>query len=455
MKTNKMQIIAMNIAVLTLIILTSFNVSYGKNTDELFDKFQYGITIDSDIIPKSAPLVAGPWFITSNSTGPVEFLSKFNESQNETKVPYIYTYLLAGNAREAGNLGDCNIGLPSEMTLCHGGAKFLRRNKDKILQEYISTSYKIKNSFGSNKPILIHVEPDFYQYNDSTQSGGGLSLEELQNIMNSWTDAIKGILPNAYLVMDVSPWHHDLGGFSRGLRNFSYAGLVGKRFDPSGDNNCGMAASIDCKPYSSLSLLTGKKLIISDAYGEGGRWLNYNYNWHNRDVVNSRWLDNVVGVLQSPTNMNSYDWAIKQFQYNPINSPQHSISNKIQQNTQSKKIINTDHYPVCNTSNIVFSVHRTNYWDNGMVAILKVKNNSKLPIYKWDAKLNLNQKQSLDSSWNASLQVKNKQLNIAPGAQWNTIVYPDQEVEVGMIVNYRDYNSILPQFEDCNIYFEK
>lgn len=213
------------------------------------------------------------------------------------------TYVVAGLAREEEGLQDCNVGDQPEKTLCRAGANYIRKNKLKIYENYLSAALEIKKIYGMDRPIMLHLEPDFYQYQDKDQEGGRLTFEELAGQMNTWTDTIKRILPNARLVMDISPWNIDLQFWSQKFRNFEYGGLVGKRFDPTGDG--GTPSGIDGKTFRQLSELSGKKLIVNDAHGVGGKWLEYNKNWENSQLVSDRLKDGIVAVIQSPLDLES------------------------------------------------------------------------------------------------------------------------------------------------------
>jgi hypothetical protein len=119
--------------------------------------------------------------------------------------------------------------------------------------------------------------------------------------MNGWTDVYQKTLPNASLVMDVSPWLKDLKSWSSKFRNFDYGGMVGRRFGPSGDGS--VASGVDGKSYKYISSQIGKKLIINDAHGPGGIWLQYNREWENKEIVQNRFNDGIVAVIQPPTDI--------------------------------------------------------------------------------------------------------------------------------------------------------
>jgi hypothetical protein len=266
-------------------------------------EFTYGVALDSEPLPDNIKLVSGPWLYSGWSDKNTKWLEQFNQPENKDKLPYLNTYIVAGLAREEQGLQDCNVGAEPNKTLCKEGANYIRNNKQKIYENYLNSALQIKKVYGMDRPILIHFEPDYYQYQDAGQNGGRLTFEELAGQMNTWTDTMKRILPNARLVMDISPWNIDLQYWSKKFRNFEYGGLVGKRFDPAGDGGTGNG--IDGKTFKKISELAGKKLIVNDAHGAGGNWLGYNKNWENPQLVSDRFSDGIVAVIQAPVDLTS------------------------------------------------------------------------------------------------------------------------------------------------------
>jgi hypothetical protein len=267
------------------------------------EEFTHGVAIDNEPLPEKINLVSGPWLYAGWSDKNTQWLEQFNKPENKDKLPYLNTYIVAGLAREGEGLQDCNVGAEANKTLCKEGANYIRKNKQKIYEKYLEAALQIKKIYGMDRPILLHFEPDYYQYQDSGQNNGRLTFEELAGQMNTWTDTVKRILPNARLVMDISPWNIDLQYWSKKFRNFEYGGLVGKRFDPSGDG--GTVNGIDGKTFRQLAQLSGKKIIVNDAHGAGGNWLEYNKNWENKKLIAERYTDGIVAVIQAPTDLDS------------------------------------------------------------------------------------------------------------------------------------------------------
>jgi hypothetical protein len=276
-------------------------------TDQVLAKplesFTYGIAVKQEEIPKETRLVSGLWVGSRWSEDNEKWLAQFQENNMTNHVPYINLYTIAGLASAKKNLKDCNVGADDDKTLCVAGADFIRQYKAEILQSYSEIATSIKKNYGTDKVIYLHFEPDFYQYNSDLQNGGALSFEELAQMMNSYTAIFKKQLPNAKLVMDVSAWNNDLKTWSISLLNFDYAGLVGRRFDP--DIDIKNAKGLTLKTYRQIAEETGKKIIVNDAHGPGGKWLDYNKKWENQELVKARFDDGVVAVIQSPTDTKS------------------------------------------------------------------------------------------------------------------------------------------------------
>jgi hypothetical protein len=300
---------------LLIILLLSFFTSpftistkAAQGDNPLFPNFSFGYSTEEyDFGPNNAKVVAGPWILDGWKSWHSNWSKNFNGNK---QIPYFHFYMIGGMARHDGGLQDCNVG--AENTLCKQGANYIRNNQEAIGNNYIDVARQIGNEFGT-KPVLIHMEPDFYQYHSDLEQQNPLSTEESWNLMNNWTAKIKEVLPSAVLVMDVSPWNSDLAGWSSGFQNFTYAGLVGKVFAAD--------QAIDGKTYAQISALTGKKLIVNTAHVAGGAPAGFNYSWTPRQTIADRWNDGVVAVLESVVSQGDKDYyqkLIKDFTASPV-----------------------------------------------------------------------------------------------------------------------------------------
>jgi hypothetical protein len=285
------------VLLVTAVILLNLKTE-DVTTYNIFENFTTGTTSHQGIIPNNSKIVSGPWVGGEWQQQNEDFLIQFRDNQDQ--IPYITLYVVAGLASAKEGLSDCNTNPNPKKTLCVGGANFIRKNKEEILNQYTKVALAIKSNYGSYKPILLHFEPDFYQYQDHTQDGGRLTANELSEMMNSWTQIYKDTLPNAKLVMDVSSWNYDLKYWSDKFKNFDYGGMVGRRFEPleTGKDSNGNKT----KTYKELIKLSGKPMIVNDSYGAGGKFLEYNSAWDNEELVKARFEDGVVAIIHPPNN---------------------------------------------------------------------------------------------------------------------------------------------------------
>ena len=76
-------------------------------------------------------------------------------------------------ARHEAGLQDCDVGTPS---LCQRGAKFIRDNRQSIVNKYSHYAKETAAIVGTSSRMVWLIEMDFWQYyGDSHQQGGALS----------------------------------------------------------------------------------------------------------------------------------------------------------------------------------------------------------------------------------------------------------------------------------------
>ena len=79
-------------------------------------------------------------------------------------------------ARYTKGIKDCDVGSPS---LCVHGADFVREHEGLILRTYDAYANQTAKVLGRSAPVVWLMEPDWHQYNEATQRGGGLTLSIL------------------------------------------------------------------------------------------------------------------------------------------------------------------------------------------------------------------------------------------------------------------------------------
>ncbi|NLE02303.1 MAG: hypothetical protein GX640_20765, partial [Fibrobacter sp.] len=194
--------------------------------------------------------------------------------------------------------------------LCKKGAGYIRNNRAKILNIYSTYAKGIANTYGSDKPVIWCMEPDYSQYTESTQEGGGISYADAGNLMSDIISTIKKDLPKSMFSMDISPWKDTTwqNNWFTALKleqNFSFINTSG---------GSSKAASTYISDDWSNKLPTWawvmkrwKKPVIADAgYGVNGSGTGHDANWDNVSNLNARITDGVIGVSQyNPKN----DWS--------------------------------------------------------------------------------------------------------------------------------------------------
>eukprot|EP00966_Prymnesium_polylepis_P318751 7361719-Prymnesium_polylepis.1 len=123
------------------------------------------------------------------------------QAQGATAV--FYSYIIAMLARHEESILDCDVGARS---LCVHGADFVRRNERGILALYEQYANQTARKLGRGAQVVWLMEPDWHQYHEGTQRGGGLSQSQMVRLFGLMVGRIKRHLPAARISFDVSPW---------------------------------------------------------------------------------------------------------------------------------------------------------------------------------------------------------------------------------------------------------
>ncbi len=255
-------------------------VKWGCATQEPVVDINFGC-------PNNVDLVTGPWVLNDFNNNHINWLNNFLDSSNQLKTPYINTYVIAGMARQEWGLQDCNIDPINN--LCQKGATYLQLYEDEIVTRYTAIANGIKDNLTTSN-LYVHIEPDYFQYNSSSQEWP-LQKEDAWRIMNRITNVFKSTVPQAKLVLDISPWNYDLDSWCGGFDNFDYGGVVGKWFDAN--------QAPDGQSYDKLSGDCGYELVINTAHGPGGYFNGYNSSWEGKN-------HNAHAIIQSPLESSRY-----------------------------------------------------------------------------------------------------------------------------------------------------
>jgi hypothetical protein len=260
--------------------LPNTQINWGCATNEQLNTVDFGC-------PQKTQIVTGPWLLDSWKEYHSNWLQKFSNPINDNKTPYIISYIIAGLARRDAGLTDCDL---TKKSICTDGADFIRENQLKIEAEYRLSAQSIR-LYRGNKPIYIHMEPDFFLYHRNALQKNPLSQAESHLFMNRLIGIIKSQNPNAKIVMDVSSWNPEMQSWHAGFSNVDYGGLVGKPFSA---NN-----SPDGKTYEQITEYTKTPLIVNTAFDFGGGFAPYDPSWEKSN-------HGVYAVIQSPTNNLKY-----------------------------------------------------------------------------------------------------------------------------------------------------
>lgn len=209
-------------------------------------------------------------------------------------TPVWYTYIIAEGAKLASNLTDCNMGGGSG-TLCTGGAAYIKSKRSTILDQYKAYAAFAAKNWGTSKPMIWALEPDFVQYTDGSQSSP-LSMSDAKSLISDIIDVIQGQMPNAWISMDISPWKNQSEVIPAmvPLTKVKFMNTSGGISLPGGNIKNGEAKWSDVWSASS-----GKGMIADDGYGTGGSATNPNAAWSDVSNLKARINDGVVALMEA------------------------------------------------------------------------------------------------------------------------------------------------------------
>lgn len=220
--------------------------------------------------------------------------SMLKKAKQLNKIPVLYAYVIAFEARNAWGLKDCDMGTPN---LCERGCNYIREHRNRILERYNHHAQNVARIMGRDAIVVFLMEPDFWQfYGDHSQQGGNLSGQEMRALFDDMVREIKKNLPNAKISWDISAWigeqgHRDWWGHFASSKDIDFLNTSGGRMHGELDQ---------LKPgelrWRFLSESTGKRIIADAGYGIGGLGFNNRGPWYEAGNVNNRANDGVVAV---------------------------------------------------------------------------------------------------------------------------------------------------------------
>jgi hypothetical protein len=226
----------------------------------------------------------------------------------EKQVPAIVAYVAAFYAKRTANLKDCNAP-GAQQDLCVAGAQVVKQNLDKIIAVYEDYAQGFAACYGTTRPIIFMMEPDFYQYTVNTQSQPW-SAADAGKIMSRFVNAIKKHLPNAVFSMDISPWVAPDNGSDNGKQWYSNFDMSLFTFvNTSGGGTDASTATIRSSnkmTWRGVSEATGKPVLADTGYGVNGASAGHDPAWDDVNNISARIADGVVSISQYNPKQ---DWA--------------------------------------------------------------------------------------------------------------------------------------------------
>jgi hypothetical protein len=218
------------------------------------------------------------------------------------QVPLVVTYIAANYAKKHHGLCDCNVtSCGTNNDLCHYGAQYISEGLTAIVNAYKSYSQGYANCYGTTRPIIFAMEPDFYQYTTSSQTQPWTPARAGQ-IMGEFVAALKSSLPNARFSLDISPWVAPNNGGDHGAQWFSNFDMSLFTFvNTSGGGTSGNTAKIRSSnnmTWAGLSAASKKPILADTGYGASGTTGGHDVNWDSATNLNARIADGVVSISQ-------------------------------------------------------------------------------------------------------------------------------------------------------------
>jgi hypothetical protein len=215
------------------------------------------------------------------------------------QVPAVVAYVAAFYAKRIANLKDCNAS-GAQQDLCVAGAKVIQDNLAKIVAVYESYAQGFADCYGTTRPIIFMMEPDFYQYTISNQAQPWTGAQA-GKIMSQFVSAIKKHLPNAVFSMDISPWVAPNDGEDNGKQWYANFDMTQFTFiNTSGGGTNAATAKIrgDKMTWRGVSQVTGKPILADTGYGVNGSSAGPDAAWDTPANIAARMDDGVVSVSQ-------------------------------------------------------------------------------------------------------------------------------------------------------------
>ncbi|HEX3772934.1 MAG TPA: hypothetical protein VHV51_00650 [Polyangiaceae bacterium] len=228
------------------------------------------------------------------------------------QVPVMVAYISAAHVKNQDQtVCDCNVTTSpcvASNDLCHVGAQRIQQDFADIVNAYKSYSSGFAGCYGTTRPIVFEMEPDWYQYTVSTQSQPW-TPQQAGQMMGQLVAALKSSLPNARFSIDVSPWVGNNGSDNgkAWYANFDMTEFTFVNTSGGGTNaNTENIRSSNNMTWSGLNQVTGKPILADTGYGANGQAAGEDPLWDMAANINARIADGVISISQYNANT---DWG--------------------------------------------------------------------------------------------------------------------------------------------------
>jgi hypothetical protein len=231
------------------------------------------------------------------------------------QTPALVSYIIAFAARRHACLSDCNANnavgqngctAQNSSDLCTGGAAYIRNNIDFILGIYASYAQALASCYGTARPLIWKMEPDYYQYHSTNQGGSPLSLTEAAGYMTQMMTTVRRYMPNALFSLDISPWIPNNGSGWYPAFDLSLVSFI----STSGGDTSASTAQIrtnNSMTWAGVHAVTGKPILADTGYGANGASSGPDPAWDEPTNINARIADGVIAITQY--NPNAASWG--------------------------------------------------------------------------------------------------------------------------------------------------
>jgi hypothetical protein len=218
------------------------------------------------------------------------------------QVPVVVAYVAAFYSKRHFGRCDCNVtGCGANNDLCHYGAADIRDNLAAIIDVYKSYAQGYAACYGTKRPIVFEMEPDWYQYTYTSSQTAPMTEAEAGAIMGQLVDAIRAYLPNAVFSMDISPWAGN-NGADNGAEWYSHFDLSKFTFvNTSGGGTDAGSTRIRASnqmTWAGVHQVTGKPILADTGYGANGIPAGPDASWDDPAHIDARIADGVLSISQ-------------------------------------------------------------------------------------------------------------------------------------------------------------